>query len=509
MTKKGWLVWGLLALFVVLACGKSWAGCNWEPCGSAGCYLKDCSSSYCPSGAGYSFYKTNYLYKCWYSGGVCYARQVAYCTGSTSYVADSLNCVSSGKDWKNGGCVNCTERDSTWSECRTTYHWDLQEGVNKPYTGVFTTRRVNCETTQDTALYAGKTCEDVLKPDSSDVKCMGSYGEFVTLENGRGQTWRCRADGDCNLALTKYALGQCPSPYGSSSSADSSELGGGGGSPSSSSSGLEVSSSSTGLDTLPNNLDFIKDSFFMVDTNFLKVRENQEMQGALQNHLANNTDELLINSYDVKELLRQINNKEINVNVPKDTNIVNVSVNVQEGERDTVIVNFPNDTLPSQNIGLPDSVKEMAGQVWQYAKDAFLGFDDYDSTKPEGGYITDEQKRALDSEIQQKIDGILSGDSGNIKAVKDSAFGIMNKLNIMKLPGNSGGCPAVLSQEVIFSFPFVGDVTAPPLGNYLCTPVGFLSVSLWQIGKVLVRLVVSVLCMFFLFKCATGTLKEE
>lgn len=533
MGRFGWSCWFAVALFVVFACTRSNGACvtntgicSYDNCKNGGGSGRTPQCMQTPRGllCG-NYYSDGTLY---YSvPGVVGAFGSGTCTGynwSSYYVRyNAFSCTYTACDTEEEynlyrceqnpnleGCIPpCTEKDSTWIDCKTTFRWYIGQNREIAVSSVTTTERKDCETTQSVETYENKTCDELFMPDSSELKCAGSFGEYVTLENGKGQQWRCKADGECAVALAKYGLGECASPFVKSSSSAS---------PSSSSgeiyssSEIEMSSSSAETDSVenPNNgispqdLEFVKDSFYMVDTNFQAVRENQISIGAGVNNIGTKTEQLLNNSYDIKDLLGQINNKDFSPNINVGSPDVNVNV-----EGDTIILNLPDTTAPtSSETGIPDSMKIYLEQTWEYAKSAFLGFNNWDSTRSDGGYLTDKQKDDLDNELKDKIKSLVSGDSGGLGDFKDSAFAIINKLDIMNLPQGSGGCPAVLEADVVFDLPLVGSVSAPPIGQYICTPLSFLNVSIWQLAKTFVRLVVSILCMFFLFKCATGTLKE-
>ena len=52
-------------------------------------------------------------------------------------------------------------------------------------------------------------------------------------------------------------------------------------------------------------------------------------------------------------------------------------------------------------------------------------------------------------------------------------------------------------------FGAMGQVSMGSFGTYLCQPI-FGTITPWALGRVLLRAIVAISCMWFLFKCATG-----
>lgn len=443
------------------------------------------------------------------SSAICYGY---YC--NTQAEADSVNCVNAGSNWSNGTCTNCTEPDSVWGACATMYKYDIQTGRNEPITQVRKYKRANCEVSETSREeYRGRTCDDVLTPDSSQVKCYATIdNSTVYLQNGAGKVWACpNSDGSCEVAQKNYILGKCPPPESENSSPESSS--GSENPPESSSEAGENPGGSSDSEEQPPEmgLDWLKDSMYMVDTNFRHVRGQLDGIGADLNHTARTTDDLLSNSYTQNQLLRDLVNKDFstNVNVKGDTVINNITVSPPEVniQGDTTIVNVSlGDTVGAGDV-VPDSIKNKMSVLGKYADSLAGGFSNFDSTSRGGGFLSE---GALDSGAvgMEKAWREITSDTSAVSGLSDSMTAMFNNMDIMKIQGGSGSCPSALSKQTQFTIPHVGTITAPPLGHYLCTPVVG-SISFWQIGRVVVRFVISVLCMFFLFDCATGNISNK
>jgi hypothetical protein len=213
-----------------------------------------------------------------------------------------------------------------------------------------------------------------------------------------------------------------------------------------------------------------------------------------------NTNNISNNTNNINKNLNSISGKLDNIaNRPRDTTIVNVAGDTINISGDTNIINIPIDSA----IGEPwDTTGGLVAGLKGVFDSTILGND----TLTEWDTI---HRGSVDS-IGGSI--VATFDSGAGKYYKDTLNGwINNGLQNSVLSGQgSNNCPAFLMS----SYPMtIGSVTFDltqnvKLGQYLCQPV-IGGRSGWEIGRTILRIIVSIGCMFFLFKCATGTINEE
>ena len=111
------------------------------------------------------------------------------------------------------------------------------------------------------------------------------------------------------------------------------------------------------------------------------------------------------------------------------------------------------------------------------------------------------------------LDSATSGMKGAAKALRDSMLNgrfadsldlWASKFNNPKISGSgSNTCPSALTRFYNLNFGSMGEVQMGSFGTYLCEPI-FGSVTPWTLGRILLRAIVAISCMWFLFKCATG-----
>ena len=96
------------------------------------------------------------------------------------------------------------------------------------------------------------------------------------------------------------------------------------------------------------------------------------------------------------------------------------------------------------------------------------------------------------------------GDSLTGGAFGDSLSNWASKFNNSRLSGGgSDNCPSVFTRTWTIPFARLGSVQVGPIGTYVCAPI-FGNVTGFALGRVLLRAIVAISCMWFLFKCATG-----
>lgn len=111
------------------------------------------------------------------------------------------------------------------------------------------------------------------------------------------------------------------------------------------------------------------------------------------------------------------------------------------------------------------------------------------------------QLDSLGGGIGDAIRGLA--DSGAVGAFRDSLQKMADKFDYKRFTG-SGGCPAFLTQKTTIDF---GQFSAeiPAVGELLCTTkISIFGRTPWEFGRALIRAIVAISCMLWLFKVATG-----
>lgn len=102
----------------------------------------------------------------------------------------------------------------------------------------------------------------------------------------------------------------------------------------------------------------------------------------------------------------------------------------------------------------------------------------------------------------------LVSDTGAIGRYTDSLAQLQKKFNFSPLGGSGTGCPSFLTKT--YEINFIGNAKATfdlnKLG--LCTPI-IGNRAPWDLARALLRIIVAVSCMWFLFKCATSSGDNE
>ena len=111
------------------------------------------------------------------------------------------------------------------------------------------------------------------------------------------------------------------------------------------------------------------------------------------------------------------------------------------------------------------------------------------------------QLDSLGGVIGDAIRGLA--DSGAVGAFRDSLQGMADKFDYKRFTG-SGGCPAFLTQKTTIDFGQFS-VEIPAVGELLCTTkISIFGRTPWEFGRALIRAIVAISCMLWLFKVATG-----
>lgn len=188
-----------------------------------------------------------------------------------------------------------------------------------------------------------------------------------------------------------------------------------------------------------------------------------------------------------------------NVNVQGDTNIINVTTDTSKAPAE--ILGLLQNAL--QGEGNSSDTNGMGAQI-----DGWMGkIDDL---------IGDTSKIRMNGDsVNHAMDNLYSGGYGAIRdtlgnsSIADSMDAWTNELvDNGKISGDgSDQCPSVLSRTWRVDFP-IGNSTVGvdigPLGRYLCNDVAGLGITFWALCRVILRALVAIGCMIWLYKTALG-----
>lgn len=335
-----------------------------------------------------------------------------------------------------------------------------------------------------------------------DCVCLGCFGGncMVTCSDGSNRT--CVGDFDnCTELKNSPTWTECTAP-GPNSGGSSSSPGGG--------SSAGPSSQDNTIDGLNALIDTVHHSNELQEVGHGIMRDGIEQNknffddvrgffGGLMSQITgifNNTDNISNNTSNINKGVNNIANKLDSIkNKPRDTTIVNVQGDTINIQGDTNIINIPIDSAP----GLPwDTAGAVAGLqgLWDSVArglDTMINPDTIHTGPPDS--------------LVRGVYGSL--DSGVGRIYRDTINALVNNgLQNSTLSGSgSNSCPAFLMASYPLTIgPVTFDLTRNvKIGQYLCTPV-LGGKTAWELGRMLIRIIVSIACMFFLFKCATGTL---
>lgn len=381
----------------------------------------------------------------------------------------------------------------------------------------------------------GMICND----STPNVDCYATVGATVYLRDRKsGHVWGCDADGDCQNALRKYAMGQCqdPNPLPSSSSGGANSSSGGG---ANSSSSEEPTSSGSvgpwGLEkTLKENTAYAQktaentgDIANYTVTIMGKTSDiyNELIEhGITLNNIKDNTDDIKSNTgatatntgnIDNKltrtnNLLDSINKKNwnphINVQPPE------VTVNFQ-GDTNSVTVNVDTSRAPSEILNLLRNFFGSADTSSNYNPQDTAGAGDdetsmIDSIKSKVG--SDTVPNMKDS-IPNAVNGVKLKMRAFRDSVNNSAFGDSltrwenQLLNNGVITGNgSDNCPSLFTRT--FTWNMGQKLGTWNIGKFqfICEPIQGVGVSLWTLARTLLRAIVAISCMLWLYRTVLG-----
>lgn len=460
----------------------------------------------------------------------------------TQAEADSVNCVNNGQEWVNGSCKEPVTEDTETMEkvveqCdkvggEPNFRYNEQGNVigycdicGQDENGNYTSIKVQ------------QTAQQIKK------ECCGRLGEFGgAVFDCKSQTGGCYA-ADCDWAASGYnAYGDIQPnvcdlgapldpvtglPAKCAEFADTTGSGGGDG-PSSSSSGSESSSSGTG-DPMVDGLEDIKDTLHKM----------------LQMDTILSQNDTMIH-WDLVEVIKELQKDKkdtFQINIAGDTIIVqpaDVHFNPTI-QGDTIIVN--NDSLAGAIQALAEAMANIRGDssgsyndsalmaaIWGDTAGHSLGdtsgwgdslgglqgkidslglgsgaYGDCDTT---GGKTCDEQYIGKDgiATAAGKYKDLAKGLRDSVLEngpVHDSVQAWSNLFKSEKLSGGgSNACPTILTKTWSVDFKLT-QVEIGPLGKYVCSPI-MGNITPWQVGRTLLRALVAIACMWWLFRQAMG-----
>ena len=118
------------------------------------------------------------------------------------------------------------------------------------------------------------------------------------------------------------------------------------------------------------------------------------------------------------------------------------------------------------------------------------------------GGFTQAGNDSLAEGIGAQIKGLA--DSGAVKEFTDSLSAMYDKFDFKRFSGN-GGCPSFLTEKHTFNFGHGMMFEMDGVGSVLCTyTIPVVGTTMWVLGRNLLRAIIAVLCMLWLFKVATG-----
>lgn len=334
--------------------------------------------------------------------------------------------------------------------------------------------------------------------------CFATIGSKCFMKDrNSGNTYTCECDGSCEYAVRQLATGSgCANPYPQPESSGGinlsswNEAQSSAQQPQSSASepgssadipGSSASEPGSSGSAEPPMSDFEYDYTDVLND----IRANTQYTGTQLNNLNDKANTANI-------LLERIANKNVSpvVNVDaRDTINVNVQVNGDTARSGAAILALLQEKMggePDENdtAGLGGQLEGLLSQL--------------DSTLNEGT-----------PDMSDSIGGAVSSYRGAYNAFKDSvensAWGdSVDKwentlLNNGVISGSgSDACPAVLQRTWDVGLGIAGNVTFGPLGKYLCAVVPGAGVTFWALARVLLRALVSIACMVWLFKAVMG-----
>jgi hypothetical protein len=417
--------------------------------------------------------------------------QAAGCETEHDTLLYACSMFNDGGTWKAGIYkLNCKTLGGTITSCNGKQDVNIeQDGIlTRAYDGT-------CEQNGfQNGIFGGGTPQDSL-PNGASADCFAEIGSNCHMrDKASGNTFTCACDGSCAVALRNLMAGNanCSNPYPQPSSSGTdvnlssynAQQSSASSSPSSGGSSEPASSSSGGGEGGGASSDFEYDYTQVLDD----IRANTQYTGTQAERLNDKAAQ-------ANEWLRQIAGKDwspsVNVASP------NVSVNVQgdTAKAPAEILTLLRDKLGG---GEPNS-GDTAGMGAQ--ESALLGrldsllADSLPNMRDSIGTAVTQYGAAFDA-FRDSMENSPWADSVDkwTDALVDN--GVITG-------SGSANCPAVLTRT--WDVPLgVTTANVGPLGKYLCASVPAVGVTLWALARVLLRAVVSIACMVWIFKAVLG-----
>ena len=324
--------------------------------------------------------------------------------------------------------------------------------------------------------YAESSSSSEINWSSSSVSCKqtGQYGNTCYFECDNGAVGQCQGnDGDCSL------VSDCEWQMQSSAS----------GEPTSSASGESASSENPDLQVIIDNqntqieqLNYNNGKMDDLDERLKEQNSKTDATNSLLSQIANN--------------ISQINNKASVI-----TN--NTYNNGSSSDSKDYTGNF--EELADSLGNISGKLSEMlAGDTGTLDTSAYeINVDSLmDSSYTTYGDSLD----GAYSSFGDTYKGIIS-DTGAIGKFTDSLAQLQKKFNFTTLSGSGTGCPAFMQRTHSVTI-WKAKVNFDLNKLKICSPI-LGDKTPWDIARGLIRAIVAITCMWFLFKCATGAYNGE
>ena len=435
---------------------------------------------------------------CGVVGLTSYCRYYYYC--DTRAEADSLYCVlhpdASGcftaKDTTTYGCRDEIELDKTTGQA-VTYH------VVYKFTGK-TTQGGGAEwTNYEEKENAPMSCADVGYCEYGQTQCLGDMGGWYGGEsssssadiNWSSSSVSCKQTGQygntCFFECDNGAVGQCQGNDGDCSLVSDCEWqmqSSASGEPSSSASGQSASSENPDLQVIIDNqntqieqLNYNNGKMDDLDERLKEQNSKTDATNSLLSQIANNVS--------------KINNK---------TSVITNNTYNYGTSSDSKDYTGKFDALADSLGNISGKLSEMlAGDTGTLDTSAFeINVDSLIDTSYttygdslDGAYLS----------FGDTYKGIIS-DTGAIGKFTDSLAQLQKKFNFTTLGGSGTGCPAFMQRTHTIKI-WKANVSFDLNKLKICTPI-LGNKTPWDIARALLRALVAITCMWFLYKCATG-----
>ena len=364
-------------------------------------------------------------------------------------------------------------------------------------------------------------CADSTGNDSP-VECIASIGPNVWLRDVKtGNTFKCEADGDCARAKQLVATGECKNPYADKNKPNSSSSNE---NPNSSSSENPPESSGEFCDMCDkldrivantqatmNNTSDISQWTLETMNKTVDIDNHLVEMGVDVSHIRTNTEATATNTGNVDNKLTTTNSL---LNDIKNKNW-NPTINVQAPEvnigGDTIIINADTAKASSEILSF---LKGMFGDTSNnYNANDTLGSGTEESNlRQRIDSLSSEGVPNLHDSLPRAVTGVKGAlsafkDSVNRGPYADSLRAWENTLlnNGVITGSGSNDCPAPLRRS--FSWNFGAKIGTIQLGSlrFICEDALGLGFSLWSLARTILRAMVAICCMLWIYREVTGT----